>query len=60
MEVSDKGHAPALLQPGKNPTLPIELEAEWIPELVWVLLEEKIVFSLRELDFDSSEFDFIA
>jgi hypothetical protein len=32
MEVSGQLHAPAALPPGKEPLVPIEQEARWVPE----------------------------
>jgi hypothetical protein len=37
MEVSSQLHAPATLPTTEDPTVPIEKEAGWAPELVWRL-----------------------
>jgi hypothetical protein len=37
MEVSRQLHAPATLQPGKEPPVSIEQNAWWAPEPVWTL-----------------------
>jgi hypothetical protein len=34
-------HASAALPPGKDPQVPIEMEAVWAPELVWMLLSKE-------------------
>jgi hypothetical protein len=37
MEVSGQLHEPPALTPGKEPAFPVECEAEWTPEPVWLL-----------------------
>jgi hypothetical protein len=37
MMASGQPHSPATLLMGKEPTVPIEQEALWAPELVWTL-----------------------
>jgi hypothetical protein len=45
MEVSSQRDAPAALTPRKKSPVPIELEAEWAPEPVWVFWKIEIPLS---------------
>ena len=40
MEVSGESDTSTALPPGKNPSVPIEQDAGWAPEPVWMLSEE--------------------
>ena len=41
MEVSGQPYTPATLPSGIDPQIPIELEAGWAPELVWMFLDNR-------------------
>jgi len=47
MDVSGRINGPAVLPPDNQPLVPIELEAEWVREVVWTLWSKYKFFTFR-------------
>jgi hypothetical protein len=48
--VNDQLHVPAALPQGREPPVPIGLEAEWAQDVVWTLWRRDKLSSFRELN----------
>jgi hypothetical protein len=61
MKISGQLHAPAALTLGKDTPVPLEWEAGWDPELVWILARrDKYLASTRNRNHDSSGIQCVA
>jgi hypothetical protein len=52
LEVSGQLHAPAALSPGKEPPVPIGLEAGWAPDPGWTTWRSENCFHHRDSNSD--------